>query len=122
MIPVEQALNLEELTARLSTVDGAHPIGIRAIEIGRGALQRLPELLTRHLHPRSGDEIVLLVDGTAMDYAGADLYDSVSTMLARLAPELTVRVAVARTHEGRAHADEQTLADVVEQIVGAVAR
>ena len=121
MIPVEQALNLEELTTQLASVEGTRPIGIRAIEIGAGALRRLPELLARHAPPQPGDETVLLVDGTAMDYAGADLYDSVSTMLSPLAADRPVRVVVARTHDRRAHADEQTLADIAGQVAGATA-
>src|ERR1700722_15399287 len=115
MIPVEEVLDLQELTSRLSTVDGARSIGIREIDIGSGALLRLPELLDRLLRPAARDQIVILVDGTAMNYAGTALYDSVTSMLGQDRP---VRVAVARTHEGRAHADEQTLADVARPGAG----
>jgi glycerol-1-phosphate dehydrogenase [NAD(P)+] len=107
---------LDGLIAELANVDGAKSVGIRAVQIGRGALKHLPELVARYLDPSSVGPAVVLVDGVAMTYLGSNLHDAVVGLLAG---EREVRTVVVSSHEGAVHADAATLDDAVQRCSGA---
>jgi glycerol-1-phosphate dehydrogenase [NAD(P)+] len=112
------AFRLDDVQAELATIQGAQAVEIRAVEIGRGALQRLPQLLARYRDATIAGPVVVLLDGVRMTCAGADLRTEVIRLLAD-GPD--VRTVVVRTQEGRAHADEETLDEVTAQVSGAAA-
>jgi glycerol-1-phosphate dehydrogenase [NAD(P)+] len=111
-------LRLDALVAELAEVPGVRPVGIRAVEIGRGALQRLPRLLARFVDPADAGAVVVLVDGVPMKYAGSDLHDAVVALLAGVR---AVRTVVVRSQNGQVHADADTLEYAVQQVSGAAA-
>lgn len=110
-----EAFRLEEVQAELATIDGAREVEIRAVEIGPGALQKLPQLLARYNNAAIAGPVAVLLDGVRMTCAGADLRTEVDRLLAGV-PD--VRAVVVRTHGGRAHADQETLDEVTAQVSG----
>lgn len=111
-----QVLALDDLKVELASVPGARPVGILALEIGRGVLPRLPDLVAAYLDPSRLATVAVLTDGVAMTYAGVDLCRAVVGMLSR---DAHVRTVVALSHDGRVHADQATLHDAVTKVAGA---
>jgi glycerol-1-phosphate dehydrogenase [NAD(P)+] len=86
------------------------------VELGRGALLRLPRLLAEYLDPVHPGPVVVLTDGVPMRYGGSDLHDAVVTILAG---NRGVRTVVVRSFDGRAQADAETVDDAVARADGA---
>ncbi len=109
--------HLGSLPAELAAVDGARPVGLAAVRVGRGALEQLPGLLEPCLRQAAGP-VAVLTDGVPMSYAGADLHAAVTGLLA---PCAAVRPVVAPATAGRVSADPATLDDVAGRVADAAA-
>jgi glycerol-1-phosphate dehydrogenase [NAD(P)+] len=114
MNPAAAGINLSELAAKLAEIDGARPLGVSSIEIGRDALQRVPEVLARFSGVKAG--VAMLAESVRLEYRGADARGVVAQLISAQAP---VRAVSVRTHNGRAHADAVTLDAAVRQAAGA---
>lgn len=110
-----EGLSLDHLKAELTGLPGVRPVGIRALEIGPGALRRLPELVAAHVDSSRLGPVAVLIDGVPMSYAGVDLTTAVVSMLEG---DREVRTVVAPAHKGRVHADQATLNGVVAKVTG----
>ena len=103
-----------DLIAELAAVPGARPVHLREVEIGRGALQRLPELLARCRDATRTGPVVLLVDDVPKRRGDADLGETIRTLLGA-----DVRTVVLAAPDGGVHADEATLEDALARTAGA---
>lgn len=112
------ALPFGRLLDELASIESARSVEIRAVEIGHGALQRLPHLLAPYVESVHIGHMALLVDGTPITYAGADLHKAIVDLLAG---DREVRTVVVQARNGRVHADPETLDDATARIAGAVA-
>jgi len=113
-------IDLAALRARLADApdaDRLRPIGIERVVAGRDALSALPAILAELLGENEGP-VALLVDATPMLRSGANLK---ATVQALLESERRVRPVRAGPPDGRAHADEETLAAVRAAAEGASA-
>lgn len=107
-------IDLGELSARLDGIGGMRPVGIAAIEIGRGALQRVPDVLARFSGTKA--TVAMLAESVRLEYRGDDARDVVARLVSARAP---VRVASVPAHDGRAHADAATIDAAVRLVTGA---
>jgi glycerol-1-phosphate dehydrogenase [NAD(P)+] len=105
-------LHWAELREQLAATPGLRPVGLRRVEVGIGALDRLGGVVADLALGRPGD-LVVLRDDVPKSWRGADVHPVVT---ARLAPLGTVR-ELALT--GQVHADEATTAAVVAGAAGA---
>lgn len=113
-------LDLDALRARLAEAPDAErllPLGLGRVIAGPDALAQLPAAVEDALGEGEGT-VALLVDATPMRRGGTDLKPSVRALLAG---GREVREVVAGPADGRAHADEETLAAVRAATEGAAA-
>ncbi len=89
-----------------------HPIGLREVVSGAGAVSALPQLLARLGRPRTAVG-ALLTDDVPKRYGGGDVVDAVAASLRELDVE---PVVLHGADPGGVHADEAT----IEQAVAAV--
>lgn len=114
MTPPAAGTPLSELAAELAAIDGARPLGIQSIEIGRDALRTVPDLLARFGGAQT--VVAMLAESVRLDYRGGDARDVVAQLISARTP---VRAVSVPTHEGRVHADAMTIDSVVRQVTGA---
>jgi glycerol-1-phosphate dehydrogenase [NAD(P)+] len=93
---------------------GLHPIGLRAVTIGQGALDELVPTVLRLVPP--GASVVVLVDATPMRRGARDLKAHVRTLLEA---RFQVRVEVLGRDRPELHADEAASAEADRAIEGA---
>jgi glycerol-1-phosphate dehydrogenase [NAD(P)+] len=117
------AANLADLASRLTEIDGASPLGISSIDIGTGALQRLPTVLAGFglagfglAAFGSAGVVAVLAENVRLEYRGTDLRDVVARMVAARHQLLAVS---APAPGGRVHADAPTIEAVARQTAGA---
>jgi glycerol-1-phosphate dehydrogenase [NAD(P)+] len=116
----EGGLDLAALRARLAAAPDAErlqPLGLGRILAGPDALSALPGVVAELLGD-AGGPIALLADATPMLRLGAELK---ATTRSLLEADREVRLVRAGPADGRAHADEATVAAVRAGAEGAVA-
>ncbi len=116
----EGGIDLAALRARLAEApdaDRLHPLGLGRVVAGPDALLALPAIVEEMLDGRPGP-VALLGDATAMLRDRANLK---ATVRALLEAEREVRPVQAGPADGRAHADEATIAAVLAGARGAAA-
>ena len=114
MTQASAGLNLTELAGRLGEIDGARPVGISSITVGRNALEKVPDLLAELAD--AGAAVALLAETVPMDYRGSDLRDEVARLISARGAVAVVSVP---THDGRARADPSTIETAARQAAGA---
>jgi glycerol-1-phosphate dehydrogenase [NAD(P)+] len=117
---VSSGLDLAALRARLAAAPDAgrlQPLGLGRIVAGPDALLSLREVVAELLDG-DGGPIAVLADATPMLRDRADLK---ATVLALLESDREVRPVQVGPPDGRAHADEETVAATLEAAVGASA-
>ena len=114
MTRTSAGLDLAELAGRLGAIDGARPVGISSITVGRNALEKLPDLLADLANP--GAEVALLAEAVPMDYRGSDVRDVVARLISARG---AVRAVSVPTHDGRPRADTSTIETAARQAAGA---
>jgi glycerol-1-phosphate dehydrogenase [NAD(P)+] len=107
-------LDLAELAGRLGEVDGARPVGISSITVGRDALEKVPDLLAGLAG--AGAVVALLAESVPMDYRGSDVRDVVARLISARG---AVRAVSVPTHDGRPRADASTIETAARQAAGA---
>lgn len=110
--------DVDALAAMIRAADPAgrlHPIGMRAIRIGEGALAEVPAIV--RLLARPGP-VVVLVDSTPMRRGRADLKPFVADLLVAMGEE-GVQMAVIGSGRAELHADDAALAEADAAIAGA---
>ena len=116
MTEEERGLDIAALAGDLREAGVAGEIGLRHLEMGHGALERLPAL-ARLLSPdASAGPVVVLGDGVPKMRGGQDATD---LALRLLSGDGEVRHAVVRAHGTRLHADPATLDSAASQAAGA---
>jgi glycerol-1-phosphate dehydrogenase [NAD(P)+] len=95
-----------------SEVSTLHPIGLREVVHGEGAVRELPQVLQRR-GLTVGASLSVLSDDTPKRYGDGDALDVVLDVLRDFPVELVV---IAPTHEGGVIADEVTVASAVEAV------
>lgn len=105
----------DRIHAQLAAEPGLHPVGIRRILIGAGALDRLPAAVTELRAGRTG-ETVLLRDTVDKRYGDRDLHAVVAAALGATGP---VREVVLGGAHGTLHADEAATDAVVARTADA---
>ena len=113
MTSTSAGLNLAELARRLGEIDGARPVGISSITVGRNALEKVPDLLGT---AGAGAVVALLTEAVPMDYRGSDVRDVVARLISARGAVRTVSVP---THDGRPRADARTIETAARQAAGA---
>lgn len=93
---------------------GLHPIGLRQVTIGSGALEELVPTILRLVSP--GAQVVVLVDATPMRRGDQDVKLQVRSLLEA---QFTVRVEVLGRDRPELHADEAASAEADRAIAGA---
>jgi glycerol-1-phosphate dehydrogenase [NAD(P)+] len=106
-------LDLAELAGRLGAIDGARPVGISSITVGRNALEQVPGVLAGLTGP--GAEVALLAEAVPMDYRGSDVRDVVARLLSARG---AVRPVSVPTHDGRPRADDRTIETAARRAAG----
>jgi glycerol-1-phosphate dehydrogenase [NAD(P)+] len=112
--PTSAGLNLAELAGRIGEIDGARPVGISSITVGRNALEKVPDLLAGLAG--AGAVVALLAEAVPMDYRGSDLRDVVARLISARG---AVRAVSVPTHDGRPRADASTIETAARQAAGA---
>jgi len=109
-------LDLAALRAALAGADGGglEPLGLAAVIVGPGALDRLGDVLA-DLGDGPG-EVVVLAAATPMTVRGAALAEVVGQ---RVADRFTLKWVVLGPADGSVHADEQTVAAAMRAAAGA---
>ena len=113
MNPTMAGIDLGELAAKLAGIE-ARAVGISSIDIGRDALQRVPEVLAKLGGAEAG--VTVLAESVPLDYKGADARDVIARLVSAHAP---VRVVSVPAHDGRPHADAETIEAAVQLVTGA---
>jgi glycerol-1-phosphate dehydrogenase [NAD(P)+] len=98
-----------------SSENGLHPIGIREIASGSGALHDLPQVV-RRLGIEPGARLVVLTDDVSKLARGVDVADQAATLLHGY--DVT-RVTVAAHQGDLVHADEETVNFAVDAVAAA---
>jgi glycerol-1-phosphate dehydrogenase [NAD(P)+] len=117
----ETGIDLAGLRSRLAAApdaDRLRPLGLGRVIAGPEALEALPAALDELLNGEESGTIAVLADATPMRRGGEDLKAGVSE---RLAGEHEVRVVQVGPADGRAHADEATVAAAQSGAAGASA-
>lgn len=109
--------DLTLLSHHLRTAGVTKPIGLGAVEIGSGALERLPRVVEGLIQPSSPGPIVILDDGVLKSRRDEDVTDLAAACLTGLRP---VHRVVVGSGTGRVHADTATLDTATRQAAGAV--
>ncbi len=105
----QSGIDLAALRVRLETApdaDRLRPLGLGRIVAGPDALFSLPAVLTELVNGEAGP-VAVLADATPMRRDGADLK---ATVHALLEADREVRSVLVGPEDGRAHADEETVA------------
>jgi glycerol-1-phosphate dehydrogenase [NAD(P)+] len=117
----ETGIDLAGLRSRLAAAPDAerlHPLGLGRVIAGPEALDALPDALAELLDGHRDGTVTVLADATPMRRAGEDLKAGVRE---RLSAGHEVRVVQIGPDDGRAHADEATVAAAQAGAAGASA-
>ena len=91
------------------------PIGIKAIALGRNALDDLPGMALSLMPKNAHGSIAMLMDPIPKRRAGIDLVSLIERNLAAVGEP---RRVVLESERGRVHADETTLANATKAVAG----
>lgn len=109
--------DLDLIARRLEAAGITKRIGISAIQIGSGALDHLPALVTRLQSSTSSGPVVILDDGVPKLRHGKSVVDLVASYVG--GSQKIRRVAMG-SETGRVHANAETLDDALRRAAGAV--
>lgn len=110
-------VDLDEVRAQLATVNEAHrthPIGLEVVADAQGSVSALPDLIADLCPP--GSPVAVLAAATQIQVHGRDLRQLVEDALGA---RFDVHWHVIGPADGRAHADEPTVAAAAAAAVGA---